>query len=59
MSRPFVLSDTTWKTVRGVEYEVAILPWGATEAMAIEALTLRIGEFLVELAAGDVDGFSE
>jgi hypothetical protein len=26
---------------------------------AIEALTLRIGEFLVELAAGDVDGFSE
>jgi len=32
MSRPFVLAETTWKTVRGVEYEVAILPWGATEA---------------------------
>ena len=32
MSRPFVLAETTWKTVREVEYEVAILPWGATEA---------------------------
>ncbi len=32
MSRPFVLAETNWKTVRGVEYEVAILPWGATEA---------------------------
>jgi len=32
MSRPFVLSETNWKTVREVEYEVAILPWGATEA---------------------------
>jgi len=32
MPRPFVLAETTWKTVREVEYEVAILPWGATEA---------------------------
>jgi len=32
MSRPFVLAETNWKTVREVEYEVAILPWGATEA---------------------------
>ncbi len=32
MARPFVLSETTWKMVREVEYEVAILPWGATEA---------------------------
>ena len=32
MARPFVLAETTWKTVREVEYEVAILPWGATEA---------------------------
>lgn len=32
MSRPFVLAETSWKTVREVEYEVAILPWGATEA---------------------------
>jgi creatinine amidohydrolase len=32
MPRPFVLAETTWKTLREVEYEVAILPWGATEA---------------------------
>ncbi len=30
--RPFVLSETTWKTVRDTPYEVAVLPWGATEA---------------------------
>lgn len=30
--RPYVLAETTWKTVRDNDYEVAILPWGATEA---------------------------
>ena len=30
--RPYVLAETNWKTVREIEYEVAILPWGATEA---------------------------
>jgi creatinine amidohydrolase len=29
---PYVLSETTWKTVRGTKYEAAVLPWGATEA---------------------------
>src|SRR5688500_14426136 len=29
--RPFVLSETNWKTVKATPYEVAILPWGATE----------------------------
>lgn len=29
---PHVLSDVTWKTVRDTPYEVAVLPWGATEA---------------------------
>jgi len=29
---PYILSDTTWTTVRGTDYEVAVLPWGATEA---------------------------
>ena len=32
MVRPYVLAETTWKTVKGTRYEVAILPWGATEA---------------------------
>ncbi len=30
--RPWVLSESTWATVRDDPYEVAILPWGATEA---------------------------
>jgi creatinine amidohydrolase len=30
--RPFILDELTWKTVRDTRYEVAILPWGATEA---------------------------
>lgn len=30
--RPYVLSETTWKTVRETRYDVAVLPWGATEA---------------------------
>ena len=30
--RPYVLAETTWKQVRETDYQVAILPWGATEA---------------------------
>src|SRR5213083_1672224 len=31
-SRPYSLNELTWKTVRDSRYEVAVLPWGATEA---------------------------
>jgi creatinine amidohydrolase len=31
-ARPWVLAECTWPTVEGEPYEVAILPWGATEA---------------------------
>jgi creatinine amidohydrolase len=31
-ARPYILAETNWKTVRATAYEVAILPWGATEA---------------------------
>ena len=31
-SRSYVLAETTWSTVRDAKYEVAVLPWGATEA---------------------------
>lgn len=31
-ARPFILSESTWKTVDPTPYDVAILPWGATEA---------------------------
>ena len=30
--RPYVLAETTWKAVRDRVPEVAVLPWGATEA---------------------------
>lgn len=30
--RPYLLSELTWKTVRDTRYDVAVLPWGATEA---------------------------
>src|SRR3989442_13497279 len=30
--RPYLLNELTWKTVRDARYEVAVLPWGATEA---------------------------
>src|SRR6185436_3344460 len=30
--RPWVLAESTWPTVRSSAYEVAVLPWGATEA---------------------------
>jgi creatinine amidohydrolase len=30
--RPYVLAQATWEEVRATRYEVAILPWGATEA---------------------------
>ena len=30
--RPYILQEVAWKTVKATDYEVAILPWGATEA---------------------------
>jgi creatinine amidohydrolase len=30
--RPYILAETNWKTVAATDYQVAILPWGATEA---------------------------
>jgi len=30
--RPYILSETNWKAVRETEFQVAVLPWGATEA---------------------------
>lgn len=30
--RPYILAETTWTSVRTADYQVAVLPWGATEA---------------------------
>jgi creatinine amidohydrolase len=31
-ARPYILAETTWQAVRDTQFEVAVLPWGATEA---------------------------
>jgi creatinine amidohydrolase len=31
-TRPYLLSESTWKTVDATPFDAAILPWGATEA---------------------------
>lgn len=30
--RPYILAETNWKTVKDSHYQLAVLPWGATEA---------------------------
>lgn len=30
--RPYILNELTWKTARDARYDIAVLPWGATEA---------------------------
>jgi creatinine amidohydrolase len=30
--KPFILAESTWKAIKGQEFELAILPWGATES---------------------------
>lgn len=30
--RPYILSETNWKTLKDTSFDLAILPWGATEA---------------------------
>jgi creatinine amidohydrolase len=32
VGRPYVLAETPWRTVAATRYDVAVLPWGATEA---------------------------
>ena len=30
--RPYILAETNWKKVKKTNFELAVLPWGATEA---------------------------
>ena len=45
--RPYLLSETTWKSVRDGRFAVAVLPWGATEA---HNLHLPYGTDSIEVA---------
>jgi len=30
--RPYIIAENNWKSVKDIDYSIAILPWGATEA---------------------------
>ena len=30
--RPYIIAESNWQTVRATSYNIAVLPWGATEA---------------------------
>ena len=32
MNRPYILAETNWKEVKDADFDLAVLPWGATEA---------------------------
>jgi len=32
MIRPYILADTNWKHLKDADFDLAVLPWGATEA---------------------------
>jgi creatinine amidohydrolase len=32
ITRPYILAETNWKTVKEEHYQLVVLPWGATEA---------------------------
>ena len=32
MTRPWMIAESTWRTVGATPYDLAVLPWGATEA---------------------------
>ncbi len=53
--RPYILAETNWQAVRDTRYEIAILPWGATEAHNYHlpyATDNYQNEAIVEAAAG-------
>jgi creatinine amidohydrolase len=54
--RPYVLREANWKTVSATEYEVAVLPWGATEAHNYHlpyATDVIQSDYIAERAAGE------
>ncbi|MEM6765339.1 MAG: creatininase family protein [Bacteroidota bacterium] len=61
-ARPYILAETNWKTVRDLSYQLAVLPWGATEAhnyhlpygtdnFQVEAVAERAAELAWEAGA--------
>lgn len=50
--KPFILAETNWKTIKDQKIELAVLPWGATEAHNLH-LPFATDNIMVEkIAAG-------
>lgn len=60
--RPWIIAETNWKHVKATRYEVALLPWGATEAhnwhlpyatdtIQVEAIAAEAGRMAWEAGA--------
>lgn len=60
--RPWIIAETNWKHVEATEYELAVLPWGATEAhnwhlpyatdnIQVEAIAAEAGRLAWEAGA--------
>jgi creatinine amidohydrolase len=49
---PFILANTTWKTLKDQEIELAVLPWGATEAHNLH-LPFATDNIMAEKIAAD------
>lgn len=60
--RPWIIAETNWKQVKATRYEVAVLPWGATEAhnwhlpyatdnLQVEAIAAEAGRIAWEAGA--------
>ena len=52
LPRPYLLAEASWKTIRERSYEVAVLPWGATEAHNLH-LPYGTDNFETEHIAGE------
>ncbi len=55
--RPFILAESTWKTIKDQKIDLAILPWGATEAHNYH-LPFATDNFMVEKIAAEAAGFA-
>jgi creatinine amidohydrolase len=50
--KPFILDETNWKTIKEQEIDLAVLPWGATEAHNFH-LPFSTDNIMVRKIAGD------
>lgn len=50
--RPFILAETTWKSIKDRKIDLAVLPWGATEAHNLH-LPFATDNIMVDMIAAE------